>query len=66
MPTYANLPRPGTVVEMYQAAYDNQGADRNQEVFPAIRHLRTLLIANWQPAALAGGAGRRRRTVVNS
>ena len=41
------------IVEMEQAAYDSQGADWNQEVFPAIRDLRTLLIANGQPANLA-------------
>jgi hypothetical protein len=31
------------IVEMEQAAYDAQGADWNQEVFPAIRDLRELL-----------------------
>jgi phenylpropionate dioxygenase-like ring-hydroxylating dioxygenase large terminal subunit len=37
------------IVEMEQAAYDEQGADWNQEVFPAIRDLRALLAANGQP-----------------
>jgi len=37
------------IVEMEQAAYDAQGADWNQEVFPAIRDLRALLAANGQP-----------------
>jgi phenylpropionate dioxygenase-like ring-hydroxylating dioxygenase large terminal subunit len=31
------------IVEQEQAAHDEQGADRNQEVFPAIRELRALL-----------------------
>jgi hypothetical protein len=31
------------IVEMEQAAYDAQGADWNQEVFPPIRDLRELL-----------------------
>ena len=31
------------IVEMEQAAHDAQGADWNQEVFPVIRNLRTLL-----------------------
>jgi renierapurpurin 18,18'-hydroxylase len=35
-------------VEMEQVAYDSQGADWNQEVFPAIRELRRLLAANGQ------------------
>jgi phenylpropionate dioxygenase-like ring-hydroxylating dioxygenase large terminal subunit len=38
------------IVEMEQAAHDNQGGDWNQEVFPAIRDLRALLMANGQPA----------------
>jgi hypothetical protein len=37
------------IVEMEQAAYDDQGADWNQEVFPAIRELRVLLAANGEP-----------------
>jgi hypothetical protein len=37
------------IVEMEQLAYDGQGADWNQEVFPAIRELRRLLAANGQP-----------------
>jgi hypothetical protein len=36
------------IVEMEQAAYDEQGGDWNQEVFPAIRDLRALLAANGQ------------------
>jgi hypothetical protein len=31
------------IVELEQAAHDAQGADWNQEVFPVIRNLRTLL-----------------------
>ena len=31
------------IVEIEQAAYDAQGADWNQEIFPAIRDLRELL-----------------------
>ena len=34
------------IVEMEQAAYDQQGAAWNQEVFPVIRDLRALLAAN--------------------
>jgi phenylpropionate dioxygenase-like ring-hydroxylating dioxygenase large terminal subunit len=34
------------IVEMEQAAYDLQGSDWNQEVFPPIRDLRALLAAN--------------------
>jgi phenylpropionate dioxygenase-like ring-hydroxylating dioxygenase large terminal subunit len=34
------------IVEMEQAAYDAQGADWNQEVFPPIRELRELLAKN--------------------
>lgn len=37
------------IVEMEQAAYDTQGADWNQEVFPPIRELRKLLAANGRP-----------------
>jgi renierapurpurin 18,18'-hydroxylase len=33
------------IVELEQAAYDAQGEDRNQEVFPAIRELRELLLS---------------------
>ena len=34
------------IVEMEQAAWDSQGCDRNQEVFPVIRDLRALLANN--------------------
>ena len=37
------------IVEMEQRAHDVQGADRNQEVFPAIRDLRGLLAACGTP-----------------
>jgi hypothetical protein len=37
------------IVEMEQAAYNAQGADWNQEVFPPIRDLRALLRARGQP-----------------
>ncbi len=37
------------IVEMEQRAHDSQGADWNQEVFPPIRDLRTLLAANGRP-----------------
>jgi renierapurpurin 18,18'-hydroxylase len=39
------------IVEMEQAAYDSQGGDWNQEVFPPIRELRKLLAANGRPPA---------------
>jgi phenylpropionate dioxygenase-like ring-hydroxylating dioxygenase large terminal subunit len=38
------------IVELEQQAHDLQGADRNQEVFPAIRELRELLMACGTPA----------------
>jgi hypothetical protein len=37
------------IVEMEQSAYDSQGSDWNQEVFPPIRELRGLLAANGVP-----------------
>ncbi len=37
------------IVEIEQAAYDQQGADWNREVFPPIRDLRALLAANGKP-----------------
>jgi phenylpropionate dioxygenase-like ring-hydroxylating dioxygenase large terminal subunit len=37
------------IVELEQAAYDMQGEDRNQEVFPVIHSLRTLLRACGAP-----------------
>ena len=39
------------IVEMEQAAYDAQGADWNQEVFPPIRELRDLLSRNGRAMA---------------
>ncbi len=36
---------------MEQSAYDKQGADWNQEVFPVIRDLRALLAANGEAIA---------------
>jgi len=37
------------IVEMEQAAYDAQGGDWNQEVFPAIKELRGLLARSGVP-----------------
>jgi phenylpropionate dioxygenase-like ring-hydroxylating dioxygenase large terminal subunit len=37
------------VCELEQAAFDAQGADMNQEIFPAIRALRRVLIENGTP-----------------
>ena len=37
------------IVETEQRAHDEQGADWNNEVFPPIRDLRALLLANGQP-----------------
>ena len=37
------------IVEMEQAAHDQQGTDRNQEVFPVIRNLRSLLMDRGTP-----------------
>ena len=34
------------ICELEQAAFDAQGADRNQEIFPAIRGLRKVLVDN--------------------
>jgi hypothetical protein len=42
------------IVEIEQAAYDRQGADWNQEVFPVIRDLRALLAANGQKISSTG------------
>ncbi len=37
------------ICELEQAAFDNQGEDRNQEIFPAIRGLRRILVDNGVP-----------------
>jgi renierapurpurin 18,18'-hydroxylase len=42
------------IVEMEQAAHDSQGADWNQEIFPPIKDLRTILARNGQPLAVCG------------
>jgi len=39
------------IVEWEQQAWDSQGGDANQEIFPAIRDLRTFLAAHGTPAA---------------
>jgi renierapurpurin 18,18'-hydroxylase len=39
------------IVEMEQAAYDQQGTDRNQDVFPPILDLRKLLRQCGKPLA---------------
>jgi len=39
------------ICELEQAAFDEQGEDRNQEIFPAIRSLREVLTANGLPPA---------------
>jgi phenylpropionate dioxygenase-like ring-hydroxylating dioxygenase large terminal subunit len=48
------------IVEMEQAAHDAQGADWNQEVFPVIRSLRSLLrsCGSEKPDAVQGNAGK--------
>jgi phenylpropionate dioxygenase-like ring-hydroxylating dioxygenase large terminal subunit len=46
------------IVEMEQSAYDSQGGDWNQEVFPPIRELRALLAANGVPMMPAENASR--------
>jgi len=38
-----------TICELEQAAFDEQGSDWNQEIFPAIRDLRRVLIENGVP-----------------
>ena len=45
------------IVELEQAAFDEEGRDRNQEVFPVIRSLRALLVACGVDAADAAPAG---------
>jgi phenylpropionate dioxygenase-like ring-hydroxylating dioxygenase large terminal subunit len=45
------------IVEMEQAAYDSQGGDWNQEVFPAIHDLRRLLTANGAHCKTGAGLG---------
>jgi len=37
------------ICELEQAAFAEQGADRNQEIFPAIKLLRKILVDNGQP-----------------
>ncbi|MGH8597451.1 MAG: aromatic ring-hydroxylating dioxygenase subunit alpha, partial [Gammaproteobacteria bacterium] len=37
------------ICELEQAAFDYQGEDRNQEIFPAIRGLRRVLVENGVP-----------------
>ena len=37
------------LTELEQAAFAEQGADRNQEIFPAIKLLRKILVDNGQP-----------------
>lgn len=37
------------IVELEQAAFDSQGADWNQEIFPVIRSLREVLVKNGVP-----------------
>jgi phenylpropionate dioxygenase-like ring-hydroxylating dioxygenase large terminal subunit len=44
--------------EMEQRAHDSQGADWNQEVFPVIRDLRALLLANGVPCSGTNTAAR--------
>ncbi len=44
-----------TICELEQAAFDKQGADRNQEIFPAIRDLRRVLIENGIPLPASNG-----------
>lgn len=39
------------ICELEQAAFDAQGEDRNQEIFPAIRGLRKVLVENGVPLA---------------
>ncbi len=39
------------ICELEQAAFDAQGEDRNQEIFPAIRGLRRVLVDNGVPLA---------------
>lgn len=43
------------ICELEQAAFDAQGEDRNQEVFPAIRELRKVLTDNGLPMANDAG-----------
>ena len=40
-----------TICELEQAAFDEQGADWNHEIFPAIRDLRRVLVENGIPQA---------------
>lgn len=43
------------IVEMEQAAHDSQSADWNQEIFPAIRALKELLLAQGRSAPRSAG-----------
>lgn len=49
------------IVEMEQDAYDKQGADWNEEVFPPILDLRALLAANGEACATAPRLRHRRQ-----
>jgi len=43
------------ICELEQAAFDEHGADRNQEIFPAIRGLRKVLVDNGIAQEIAAG-----------
>ena len=49
------------IVELEQAAFDAQGADWNQEIFPIIKGLRSLLIEQGKPLPEPGDAPPRGR-----
>jgi hypothetical protein len=46
------------IVEMEQSAYNHQGRDLNQEVFPPIRDLRKLLVESGQLPGVHSARGR--------
>ena len=54
------------IVEQEQRAHDEQGADWNQEVFPAIRELRALLGRRGAPIVARPGAARERALVADA
>jgi len=42
------------ICELEQAAFDRQGEDRNQEIFPLIQGLRKVLVENGRPIEMGG------------
>ena len=52
------------IVELEQAAFDAQGEDWNNEIFPAIRGLKSVLTANGQPISAASTTVKAEQTLT--